>query len=342
MPITIDEINEQPLAIRTVLDELGGKESKLAEVCSDATSFCFVGCGASYYLSLTGASLMNERSPSFAVPSSEILISPSQLPDLSPDVLIPISRSGESTETVEATRLTKRKSLETTVVSVTCAEGSEIHELSDIPIISRKGKEESVVMTKSFSSMLVALQYLSLLAANENRVSKKFRGLGKDSEQVLEVSEDIARKIGSREELDKFIFLGTGKHYGLASEGMLLMTEMALSWSNVYHPLELRHGPKSIVAEDTLVTILWPDGGGTEHERLFEEVRNLGAETLVIGREEDVKEIDADEVVEITQRSNSTGLSLYVPPLQLLGYYRAIDQGLDPDNPKNLNQIVKI
>jgi len=339
--ITIKEIKEQPQAIRILLRELEEKKDVLDSLLSDASSFLFMGCGTSYYLGLSGASLMNGCATAFAIPSGEVCVSPLRMPRVQPDVIVPISRSGETTETLRATEHLGRRVRGVRVVGVTCTEGSTLHGLSDVCIVSRGGAEDSVVMTKSFSSMLVALQYLSELKSGKKALVD-FQSLSEESWKVIEECEEDMKEIGGRSDLKKFIFLGTGEYYGLAAEAMLKMKEMALSWSEVYHPLEFRHGPKSIVDGETLVTFLWPDRGIEEHKALLEEAESLGAKTLVIGTEGGLEGVEADYVVKIPSNSNPTNLVLYMPPVQLLGYYRAVSLGLNPDRPRNLGQVVKI
>ena len=166
------------------------------------------------------------------------------------------------------------------------------------------------------------------------------QNLGKDIKNVIERYDEKMKEIGSLHALNKFVFLGTGEYYGLAAEAMLKIKEMTLSWSEAYYPLEFRHGPKSTVNSETLVTFFWPTRGIKEHKSLLEEVQSLGAKTLIIG--EDLKHVKSDYVVRIPISTNCINLPLYMPPIQLLGFYRAINLGLNPDKPKNLLQVVKI
>lgn len=340
--VTIEEIREQPRATGIVLDYLKGRKGELSDLCSNAPSFCLTGCGSSYYLALTGSALLNKNGLSFASPGSEIFTSPELIPRIPFDAILPISRSGETTETVEATKLLKKKYPKARTVGMTCAEGSSIHELSGIPLLSKGGEEESIVMTKAFSSMLVAVEYLSKLISGEKNASRDFQGLVKDSREVVERSDELGKEIGSRDDLEKFVFLGTGKYYGLASEAMLKMKEMTLSWSEAYHPLEFRHGPQSIADDGTLATIFFPHETSEELKKLLKEIKELGAETLVVGGKSDVEGTEPNYTLEIPSRKEDTELSLYMPIVQFLGYYRAVDLGLDPDNPKNLTQVVEI
>ena len=338
--VTIDEINGQPTAIGAVLEELRGNEA-IERVVSEASTFCFVGCGTSYFLSQSASALFNESVVSFAIPGSEAFLAPEQLPSVSIDVIVPISRSGESTETVRATEHLQELHPDATVLGITCTAGSAIHELADVPVLSPEGAEEGVVMTKSFSSMLVALEYLSRVAAGDASEWSAWDRLPTDSERVLESADTIASEIGSQTDVEKYVFLGSGAAYGLAAEAMLKLEEMTLMWTKAYHSLEFRHGPQSIADENTLVTFFLPDTNTEMHAALVADVTELGSRTLVVGTGASLAQVDGDYEVEIPDR-DLRSLSLSASTFQLLGYYRAVANGLDPDEPKNLSQVVTL
>ena len=337
--VTTEEITDQPAALETVLEELGERESEIRTAAGSFPTFCVTGCGTSYYLAQSGSALLNQVAESVAVPGSEAVISPEQLPD-EVDVIVPVSRSGESTETVKAAEALRERYPDATVLGLTCTEGSAIHKLADVPIISREGAEESVVMTKSFSSMLVAFEYVvRLLDSDEESVSSAFHSLPADSKLVLDRADEVARELGERTDFEKSFFLGSGELFGLASEAMLKFEEMTLSWTKAYHTLEFRHGPQSIADENTLVTAFVPERRLDLHADLLEDAADLGATTFAIGTADALDAVTADYTVEIPARETA-GLALYAPPFQLLGYYRAVAEGLDPDEPQNLTQVV--
>lgn len=338
---TLREIEEQPAAIDAVISELRDRESELLDVVSESTSFCLTGCGTSYYLASSGSALLDQVASSTAIPGGEVLVSPDQLPDDGIDCIVSVSRSGESTETVRATEELRERYPDATVIGVTCTEGSPLYEAADVPILSPAGAEESVVMTKSYSSMLVVFEYLGGLIENGPDPLDGLDALPDASQRVVERADDVAEKLGSNGEFEKLAFLGTGEYYGLASEAMLKMEEMTLSWTKAYHPLEFRHGPKSIVDEDTLVTLLLPERALDLHADLVDDVRDLGATTLVVGTESALDRVDADETVRVPDDGPSS-LALYAPAFQLLAYYRAVELGLNPDEPQNLTQVVTL
>lgn len=335
---TLEEIREQPAAIEAVLDELDRRRDELLELSASAT-FALVGCGSSHYIGLAGTALLNRTDRSVAYPGGEVLLSPEQLPDDPIDVIVPVSRSGESTETVEATTQLRETEEGASVVGITCTAGSSIHDGSDVPILSPEGSEESVVMTKSFSSMLVALEYLSLLR-QDGTSTESLASLPADCEESVERSDDLAAELGARTGIEKFVFLGSGGLYGVAAEAMLKMEEMTLSWTKAYHPLEFRHGPRSIADESTLVTLFVPEANDL-YADLVADIQSQGTEVVAVGPREGVRGLDADHTLSLPSRETPS-LALYAPFFQFLGYHTAVDRGLDPDDPRNLTQVVEL
>lgn len=339
--VTIREIEDQPAALEAVVDSLDRIEPALRESLSPETTFCLTGCGTSYYLSLSGNALLNGVASSVAIPGSEALVSPHQLPE-DVDVVVPVSRSGESTETVRATEALRERYPDATVLGLTCTEGSTIHDVADVPVLSPEGVEDSVVMTKSFSSMLAALEYVARAVGTDGgaSVTGGFEGLPTDSERVVARADPVARELAG-EGFEKTVFLGSGETFGIASEAMLKSEEMTLSWSKAYHTLEFRHGPQSIADGDTLVAAFLPDRRLDLQADLLKDVADLGATSLAVGPAGALKAVEADYAVEVPDREVGS-LPLYAPPFQLLGYYRALEAGLDPDEPQNLTQVVEL
>jgi glucosamine--fructose-6-phosphate aminotransferase (isomerizing) len=166
-------------------------------------------------------------------------------------------------------------------------------------------------------------------------------GLPAAGERALALGAAVARDLGPRLEFDRLYFLGSGTRYGLACEASLKMKEMALSHTEPFHFLEFRHGPKSMITRSTLIVGLVSDEAAGDEVQVLSEVAALGARVFVLG--EAVAPIAGGPVVAF-----GSGLPreirdvLYLPPLQLLAYERAIAQGLDPDRPRHLDAVVVI
>ncbi len=335
------EITAQPRAIEAIIQELQRHETQLQSILSPTSTFCLTGCGTSHYLPVSGNALLNDVASSTVLPAGEVLVSPSQLPTEGVDAILSVSRSGDTTETVHATAELQERYPNATSLALTCYEDSELADLTDIPIVSPEGAEESVVMTKSYSSLLVAFEYLARAIETSGIDDTEFASLPSQSEAVVAETEDLAQELGERTDLEKSVFLGTGEYFGLASEAMLKFEEMTLSWTKAYHPLEFRHGPQSIADEQTLVTVFLPDRRLDLHADLLADITDFGATTLAIGPESAIERVEATHTVELPEREPPS-MALYAPAFQFLGYYRAVAAGLNPDEPQNLTQVVKI
>ena len=336
---TLNEILGQPAALKAILKEVELKRSKLLELFERKPSdVIFVGCGSSYYLALSASSVFRElvKVNAIGLPSSEVFLYPTTLSEST--LLVSISRSGETTETILATKFAKQEK-KAKVLAVTCYEESELAKISDVKIISHKGKEKSIVMTKSFTSMLMGAQAVSAVLSKKEQFYKGLSTLPEICETIIKENNSLAKEIGEDSSLKKFVFLGSGPLYGVACESMLKMKEMALAWSEAYHSLEFRHGPKSIVDPETLVVFLLSDSARSYEVNLVEEVRSLGAKVLAICE----KPVDSEYTVEIRSDFNDfLRAPLYMPITQLLAYYKAVSRGLNPDVPKKLSQVVRL
>jgi glucosamine--fructose-6-phosphate aminotransferase (isomerizing) len=139
-----------------------------------------------------------------------------------------------------------------------------------------------------------------------------------------------------------YVCLGQGPLFGIACESALKLTEMSLSYGQSFHTLEFRHGPKSIVSEDTLIMFLLSDSGFKSEVEVLEEVKALGGTTMVVANRADERvRHAADLLIELkTEGPELARLPLYLPAQQLMGLFTGLKKGLDPDNPKNLSRVV--
>lgn len=325
--------------MKAVLKDVEVKRPKLLELFKRKPSnVIFAGCGSSYYLALSASSIFRKLVKVNAVgfPSSEVFLYPTTLSGNT--LLVSISRSGETTETVLATKFAKREK-KAKVLAITCYEESELAKISDVKLVSPEGKEKSVVMTRSFTSMLVAAQVASAILSKNEQFYKKLNTLPEICKRIIKENNDLTKKIGEDGSLKKFIFLGSGPFYGTACESMLKMKEMALAWSEAYHSLEFRHGPKSIVDSETLVTFLLSDSARSYEVNLIKEIRSLGTKVLTICK----RPVESDYAVKIGSALNDfSRVPLYMPITQLMAYYKAVSRGLNPDMPEKLSQVVRL
>jgi glucosamine--fructose-6-phosphate aminotransferase (isomerizing) len=295
----------------------------------------FTGCGSTYYLSLAAAALYQELTgrAARAVPGGELLFNSQTVLTRQKTLLVAISRSGTTTETVKAVEKFKKEKRGDVIVISNYDE--TLSKFGDVNIIIPKGQEESVAQTRSFASMFVTATALCAHMAGRDDLMDAMGKLPVIGNWVIGKYESWAKEIGENLSYDRFYFLGSGIRYGLACEVNLKMKEMTLSHSEPFHFLEFRHGPMSMVNEQAVVVGMLSDANRVHEAKVLEEMKALGGTVAALGESEAAVAFESG-VPEIAR-----GV-LYLPVLQLMAYYRSIAKGLNPDSPTNLTAVVKL
>jgi glucosamine--fructose-6-phosphate aminotransferase (isomerizing) len=346
---TLKEILSQPDTWKSVLDGLADPKFALkpAAVLCSKKEIVFIGCGTSYYASLSAASMFTRvtGAKSRAVPASDILFYPDHVfqNPAAAYLGIVISRSGTTTEAVLAARKMKNE-LGMPTCAVSCRPESELVGICDRALLAEAADERSVVMTRSFTSMLLAIQRLAAEHSQNGDFLKELESLPRQGIDIVERARTLAREIVRDNKWTSFVYLGQGPYYGLSCEAMLKMKEMSLSVSEAYHTLEYRHGPMSMVNDRMLITFFISDKGAKEEAALLKEMKKLGAKILTVCENGGggIRE-SSDYCLELNSGlSDSARLILCIPIVQLLAYHWARVKGIDPDHPKNLTQVVRL
>lgn len=307
----------------------------------------FTGCGSTYYLSLVAAAVARQHGlRARAFPASEIwLLSPSIAPTYKQALLVTVSRSGETTETLRAVE-TYRRGGGRAVVAATCYPQSALARLADLALAAPLAQEKSMAQTRSFASMTLLCQGIINALRPAQGYDERMAALPARGRQLIAHDAGVAERLGGDPAIQRFFFLGNGPRYGLACEAMLKMKEMSLSYSEAYHTLEFRHGPKSMVNEQTLVVGLLADDQRSYEEAVLADMRKIGARTLTIAdgisRGADTTGAANTAVVLSPTLPVAEHLVLYLPVLQLLAYQRAMLNGVDCDAPRNLSAVVEL
>lgn len=303
----------------------------------------FTGCGSSYYSSLTAAATFQALTGIRArgLPASELFLFPSSfLVKDSLSLLVAVSRSGETTETIQAVRRFMKR-YDGEVLGISCYEDSTLLSECSFSLVAREAKEESIVQTRSFTTMLLILKLYAGIVSRQTGYCEQLKALSEQGERVVNEQRNLVKQLGESEEFDKYIFLGSSINYGLACEAMLTMKEVTLSPAEAFHFLEFRHGPKATVDEKMLVVGFLSDSASDYELEVMEEAQGLGAKTLAFTDKPIKGRIDYLIQLNSNLPELARGL-LYVPPVQLLAYYKALSRGLDPDFPQHLDAVVKI
>lgn len=335
---TRQEILSQPEAWAAALEALAAARCSILDLAPvhRYSQMLFTGCGSTYYLSLAAAALTQELTglTARAFPASELWLYPHSCYADGRTLLVAVSRSGETTETLRACEAfldAGRGDL----VTLSCYEDMPLAKMGALNLVLPSGQEQSVAQTRAFSTLYVGAVAMAALWAGRADLFDALACLPEAGRRVLARAAPLAADLGPDPSLDRFYWLGSGPRYGLAGELSLKMKEMSLSHSEPFHFLEFRHGPKSMVTASALVAGLRSTVNGTQEVAVLEDVRALGGRVLDIAERGTSLcfESGLDEAIRDV---------LYLPVGQSLAFERALARGLDPDRPNHLETVVRL
>jgi glucosamine--fructose-6-phosphate aminotransferase (isomerizing) len=343
---TLAEILSQP-AIWAETDSrlaASGTLQTLADTFSPRSPWLFVGCGSSYYLSRLIAALWTKHFyiPATGVPASELLFAPEEtVRRIGAEQVVLMSRSGETTEVLRVAELLQsHKALQT--LAVTCNTQSKLQSLCSHTFTLPWADEKSTVMTRSFTSILLAFQRLALQFIGDNLLSSALDQLPQKGQAWLDSHAQKIQEFAAKRKVADYVFLGQGVHYWLAQEAGLKVTEMSSSYAQVYHSLEFRHGPRSIAGPSTMITIYASDAAVEAETVLAGELRALGSPVCVIvNRATPELRTNSDLLIELAlDGPEFARYALSAIPAHLFGTAIGLRKGLNPDAPRNLTRAV--
>ncbi|WP_275791259.1 SIS domain-containing protein [Pararhizobium gei] len=287
-----------------------------------AKTVIVVGCGTSFYLAQTIAAAFNLNGRNaLAVPGAEwSRRRNAYLADQSDLCVIALSRSGESTETVQAVEVSRDAGFPT--IALTCEKDSSITRAAETVVYIKTHAEEGIVMTSSASLMLIAGLRMAGVKLDPSIITAAKAGLGAMDAGIRDLIRGRSH----------FVYLGAGPFYGMATEGSLKLQEMSISYSQAFHPMEYRHGPISLVDEGTLAIILYSAETQDEEAKVADDIRAKGAAIIGFGGPGDLS-IPA----EIEGLGQTIAL---LPALQIIGERVAEAKNIDTMAPRHLNKVV--
>ena len=271
------------------------------------------------------------------MPGGELLLNPQTVvsgTSAGNTLLVAISRSGSTTETVRAVEQFKQQK-RGSVIAITNYGDQPLAGLADVVLVIEKGQEQSVAQTRSFASMYVAATALAALASGDETLLKMMADLPAIGRKLLASYEPLARRFGENLTFDRFYFLGSGGRYGLACEVNLKMKEMTLTHSEPFHFLEFRHGPMSMVTDSAVVVGLLSEKNFIHESAVLNEMQAMGSAILTLGETETMVAFGSGI-------PESVRGVLYLPILQLIAFYRSLVKDLNPDRPNNLTAVIKL
>ncbi len=355
----LKEIMEQPQTVfdsmrgRLLEEEgtvrLGGIEHDLGSLLH-ARRILFTACGTSWHAALLGEYMIEEfvRIPVEVEYASEFRY---RDPIIDREtVVIAISQSGETADTLAAIREAKRKQAK--VFGICNVVGSTIARETDAGIYLHAGPEIGVASTKAFTSqvtvlamMTVLLARMSIMSASKGReIVKELQLLPDRIEKILQTREQIEEIADKYWEMPNFLYLGRGYNFPVALEGALKLKEISYIHAEGYPAAEMKHGPIALIDENMpVVFIATRDSTYEKIISNIEEVRARKGKLIAIATEGDTFiKTKVDHVIYVPPFMEMLTPILTIIPLQLLAYYIAVRRGCDVDQPRNLAKSVTV
>lgn len=341
-----NEVFNQGNELRKTYDYVASKRDEISSFLKmgDFHEVVFIACGSSYWLSLSACMTWQEKLGvrCSAVKSGDIVMNPEYYKKAydRPLVIAP-SRSGSTSETLIAVKLFK-ETYGSRVLSLVEYDNSPILALSDLALHIPWANEISVCQTRSFSNLYLACIMLSAITAGDEALLGDLDKYLREFGACRERSENQIRQIIKEfPEWKSLVTLGNGKQYGVTIEGAYIAIEMAQFPSNYYGTLEFRHGPIVMADKSYLVTV-FSGGNGVEHEEnMARDTQQKGARVAVICSEDKFKHVDY--VFSLGWKAFPETVALFgIMVMQGFAQLKAVDLGIDPDNPKELVPWIKI
>lgn len=343
--LTYKEIYGQPASFQAVNDTLEDIYRVLDEVFKeDYDELIFTGCGTSLYLAQAAAHAFGtcNRTPAKGMCCSELYYFPETYVGNGKKVLVlPITRKSYTTEVRMA--IDKVRSFPgVKTLAITCDGDSKKY--NDYMILSPQTAEDSVIMTRSFTSMIYLSVILAFYAGGQREKIEAMKNYASQSEEFLRTVDAMAKKVVSEHpDMNLYITLGQGVNYGVANECMNKMKEMSLSNSEAYYSLEYRHGPMSLVDDRTMIILLGNETTVDGDAKLMTQMKSYGATILAVGNTASKDFVDADYCLDIPYGYDSLQNAAIIGFIgQLMGYYIAQQKDLNADTPRHLSQAIVI
>ena len=357
----LKEIFEQPKSIldtmrgRLLVDEgiikMAGIWDHLERL-TNAERIIIIACGTSWHAGLIGEYLIEEfaRVPVEVEYASEFRYRNPII--TSKDVVIAISQSGETADTMAAIKLAKEKGA--FVYGICNVVDSSIARYTDAGSYTHAGPEIGVASTKAFTAQLTILSLIAIKLGNHNgnlgkadfmRLIAELDSIPKKVEDVLNSVNDTVKTIATKfADASNFLYLGRGYNFPAALEGALKLKEISYIHAEGYPAAEMKHGPIALIDENMPIVIIAPKIG--HYDKIVSNVQEIkarkGKVIAVVNKGDTQVSAMADYVIEIPETSECFSPILASVPLQLLSYYIAVERGANVDQPRNLAKSVTV
>ena len=322
------EIQEEPVLADNLINKYINNLDELPDI-SKYNHIHIVGCGSAYYAGMIGKYLFEDDGIKVEIDvASEYRYRNIIYEDKT--LVILISQSGETADTIAAMRMSNEKADTLAIVNV---DGSTIARECTYKVLIEAGKEIAVATTKAFIQQVLVLSLLSYKVNKDEDYLKDIKGLPQQLKVLLDKTGFYKKLADSIYKHEDVFFIGRKVDYAISMEGSLKLKEVSYIHSDSYQAGELKHGTISLVRDGTIVfAIVTDDSIRDKTISNLEEVISRGAKAIYVGNEETNYE---DQII-IPRIHKKLQPILAVPPLQMIAYYVALKRGCEIDKPKNL------
>ncbi len=335
----LKEINEEPVVLEKTLKPILEDMSLIPDL-NEYQEIHIVACGSAMYAGMVGKSLLEENTNLrvFCEVASEYRYKKINY-DLKTLVIV-ISQSGETADTIAAMRKAKESGIDT--LAIVNVKGSTIARESDKQIFIEAGPEIAVATTKAYILQVAIMSLLSYKASGNNslNIKEEIMILPKLLKEVIDRSEEYSKIAKQISQANDVFFIGRKVDFAISLEGSLKLKEVSYIHSEAYQAGELKHGTISLIENGTpVIAILTDDQIKEKTVSNIEEVKSRGAKIIVVSND---KNLDYDLFINVPKISCYFQPILVVPCLQLIAYEVAKMRGCDIDKPKNLAKSVTV
>lgn len=357
----LKEIFEQPKSIhdtlrgRLLVEEgiikMAGIWDHLERI-NQAQKITIIACGTSWHAGLIGEYLIEEfaRIPVEVEYASEFRYRNPIITEK--DIVIAISQSGETADTMAAIKMAKEKGA--FIYGICNVVDSSIARITDAGSYTHAGPEIGVASTKAFTAQLTILSLIALKLGKHNgnlsnqefmRLISELDAIPKKVEEVLESTHEITKEIAKKfVDSQNFLYLGRGYNFPAALEGALKLKEISYIHAEGYPAAEMKHGPIALIDENMPIVIIAPKQG--HYDKIVSNVQEIkarkGKVIAVVNKGDTQVSQMADYVIEFPETSECFSPIVASVPLQLLAYYIAVYRGANVDQPRNLAKSVTV
>ena len=343
------EIYEIPKAVQYTAEEFFANDEKklgVVDIFSKNDKVVMIGCGTAYNACLVGKNIFETvlRVPVEVELASEFRYKNPIIDDKT--VVVAVSQSGETADTIAGVRLAKSKGAD--VVVITNVAHSSITRYADMVLHTKAGAEVAVAATKSYLTQILLFLCVATVLSDDLKsvaaIKKEIESLPQLTQKTLALDEQVHKLAKEFCKKQSVFFIGRGLDYALALEGTLKLKEVSYIHSEGFASGELKHGTLALIDKNALVIAVVTQRHVAEKTcNALHEVQARGGKVVVITPFEKAKnDVECDAFLQLPSSSGLIAPMSAIIPLQLFAYYMSVERGINPDKPRNLAKSVTV